>query len=139
MRPCHDNTYKYSPKDYAHILSFSFFVAAFLSKMASFFFVFFLLFLIFLLLLCILSSIFGQDRPFHQFCQNHIHLCQLILDRRDYLYNLLIVRYYNHCRYRRQINCITNVFGSNCPCLCRFFQRPKISLTNQIVCWNLKS
>ena len=95
--------------------------------------------------------------------------------------DLLMVRYCNHFRSRQQIVCITNVFGSNCPChiffhlsgifsgifsvyfsrvcqqifcilsliqrcschkllcVCRFCQRPKIFLTNQIVYWNLKS
>ena len=69
--------------------------------------------LIFLLLPCILSSLIGQDRPFHR---NHTHIHQLILDRQDYLYNLLMVQYCNHCRSRRQIVCITNVFGSNFLC-----------------------
>ena len=92
---CRDNTYKYSPSKYAHILSLSFFVAAFLSWINRF---------ILDSLLCNFSiSVVYQGIPFHRWCCHYNPIRLLVLDRWDYLCSLTMVLCYRRYRLRWQI------------------------------------
>ena len=97
VSPCPDNTYKYSPSEYAHILNLSFLVGTFFSCINGFILEFFLS------KFPSSALLLNQGIPFYRCCYHYNLIRLLALDRRDYLCNLTMVLCYSRYRLRKQI------------------------------------